>query len=70
MILYGDDGTYVERKRAGFTEKILVKVLRQNDTYSIVENYEDDELRELGYTDEQISEMSKIKLYDEIVVYQ
>ena len=65
-----DDGTYVERKRAGFTEKILVKVLRQNDTYSIVENYEDDELRELAYTDEQISEMSKIKLYDEIVVYQ
>ena len=64
-----DDGTYVERNKAGFTERILVKVLRQNDTYSIVENYEDDELRELVYSDEEISNMSKIKLYDEIVIY-
>lgn len=64
-----DDKVYVERNRAGYTEKILVKVLRQNDTYSIVENYEDEELRALGYSEDEISDMSKIKLYDEIVLH-
>lgn len=64
-----DDKVYVERNKAGFTEKILVKVLRQNDTYSIVENYEDDELRTLGYTEDDITNRSKIMLYDEIVLH-
>lgn len=64
-----DDKVYVERSKAGYTEKILVKVLRQNDTYSIVENYEDEELQELGYTDDEISKMEKINVYDEIVLH-
>lgn len=64
-----NDQTYVERSKAGYTEKVLVKVLRQNDTYSIVENYDDDELRELGYTEEEISEMETIDVYDEIVLH-
>ena len=64
-----NDKIYVKRKRAEYSEKILVKVLRQNETYSIVENYEDDELRELGYTEEEIEEMKKIKLYDEILLH-
>lgn len=64
-----NDKIYVEKDRAGYIDKILVKVLRQNDTYSIVENYEDDELRELGYSEDEISEMSKIKLYDEVLLH-
>ena len=64
-----DDNTYVERIRAGYTEKILVKVLRQNDTYSVVENYTDEELRELAYTEEEIESANKIKLYDEIMLH-
>lgn len=64
-----NDKIYVERDRAGYIDKILVKVLRQNDTYSIVENYEDDELRELGYSEDKISEMNKIKLYDEVLLH-
>lgn len=64
-----NDKIYVERDRAGYIDKILVKVLRQNDTYSIVENYEDDELRELGYSEDEISEMNKIKLYDEVLLH-
>ena len=63
-----NDLTYIIRNRAGVKEKILVKVLRQNDTYSIVENYSDDELIELGFKQEEIVEFPKIKLYDEIVV--
>ena len=65
-LIEDDDKVYVERSKAGYTEKILVKVLRQNDTYSIVENYEDEELQELGYTDDEISKMGKINVYDEI----
>ena len=68
-VLEENDQTYVERNTTGYTEKIPVKVLRQNDTYSIVENYTDDELRELGYTDEEISDIKKIKLYDEIILH-
>lgn len=64
-----NDNMYVERNKAGYTERILVKVLRQNDTYSIVENYEDEELQALGYTDEEISTMGKINVYDEILLH-
>ena len=64
-----DDKAYVEREKAGYTEKILVKVLRQNESYSIVENYEEDELRELGYTEDEITDMKKIKVYDEILLH-
>ena len=58
---------YVEKNRAGYVEKILIKVLRQNENYSIVRNYEKEELRELGYTEEEISDMSSVNLYDEII---
>lgn len=64
-----NDKIYVERNKAGKREKVLVKILRQNDTYSIVENYTDDELKELGYTEEEISKRNQIKLYDEIVLH-
>ena len=40
-----NDLTYVRRIKAGVEDKVLVKVLRQNDTYSIVDNYTDEELR-------------------------
>ena len=64
-----DDKVYVEKQRAGFIDKIVVKVVRQNDTYSIIENYSDEELRKLGYSEEEIEGMSKIKLYDEIILH-
>lgn len=59
--------SYVEKNKAGYTEKILVKVLRQNENYSIVKNYEKEELRELGYSEDEISDMTTINLYDEII---
>ena len=63
-----DDLNYIIRNRAGVKDEILVKVLRQNDTYSIVENYSEEELLELGFSKNEIVELPKIKLYDEIVV--
>ncbi len=70
-ILKDGDKTYIERSKAGYTDKILVKVERQNETYSIVKNYTNDELLELGYTEEEVSNMKnlKVKLYDEIILH-
>lgn len=61
--------SYVEKNETGFIEKIPIKVLRQNDTYSIVENYSNDELTQLGYSEEEIDNITKIKLYDEIILH-
>ncbi len=60
--------SYVYRNKAGYTEKILVKVLRQNETFSIVENYTNEELENLGFSAEEIEKMQKIKVYDEILL--
>lgn len=67
-IIEENDLSYVYVTKAGVQEKILIKILRQNDTYSIVENYTSDELVELGYSLEEIQNMSQIKLYDQIIV--
>jgi uncharacterized protein YeeX (DUF496 family) len=67
-IITEDDKTYVERSKAGYTEKILVKINRQNDTYSILSNYTESELLEMGYTEEEIKNMSVLKLYDQILL--
>ena len=64
-----DDINYIERSKAGYSEKIFIKILRQNDTYSIVQNYTDEELEELGFSPEEISERSKLKLHDEIILH-
>lgn len=68
-ILEEDDISYIERSKAGYTEKIYVKVLRQNDTYSIVENYTDEELAELGLDSESIKNRSQLNVYDEILLH-
>ena len=62
------DLTYIIRNKAGAEEKIAVRVLRQNSTYSIVENYSDEELKEFGIQPNENGGYPKIKLYDEIKV--
>ncbi len=58
---------YVIRTRGGYQTKIWVKILRQNDKYAIVDNYTSTELKELGYTDEEIKGRATLTLYDEIL---
>ena len=67
-IRYDGELTYVTRNRAGYLDEILVKVKKKNENYSIIENYTSSELKEIGYTDEQLSERNTISLYDEIVI--
>lgn len=71
-----EDGIkYVVRNRAGYLSKIPVKIgsrndkYATNDKYSIIENYDVDELRkELNYTDKQINSHKNISLYDEVIL--
>lgn len=65
-IITEGDFHYVTRNRAGYLDKILVKILRQNENYSIVDNYDTDELKELGFTSQEIINMKSISIYDEI----
>ena len=71
-ILYKEKGEnkvpYVIRKRFGYEDEILVKVLKDNEKYSIVTNYTSEELKELGYTLEEIRSMYNITIYDEILI--
>lgn len=60
---------YVIRQKLGYFSKILVKVEKTNENYSIISTYTTEELTELGYTKEEISTYKKIKLYDEVLLY-
>ena len=59
--------SYVIRKRDNYEDKIYVKILRSNDKYSVVTNYTRDELKELGFTTEEIRNVNNITIYDEIL---
>ena len=59
---------YVVRNRAGYLNKILVKVTRKNDKYAIVSSYKTDELKELGFSNSEINAMKKISIYDELIL--
>ena len=63
-----DGLSYVVRNRNGYYNKMLVKILKQNDEYCIVRAYKTEELTELGYKTSEIYNMKNIALYDEIVL--
>lgn len=67
-IVEEDDLTYVTRNRTGYKDKILVKVNKQNQNYSIISNYTSEELRELGWTQDEIATRKVISLYDEVSI--
>lgn len=67
-IIQEGDLTYVIRNRTGYKDKILVKILKQNEGYAIIRNYTTSELKELGYKQEEIISMKSIGLYDQIEV--
>ena len=63
-----DGMSYIVRKRVGYTDNILIKVLKRAENYSIIENYTSLELKELGYSTNEIANMKSISLYDEILL--
>lgn len=66
-IIYENGLSYVIRTKAGLLHKILVKIVRENDNNSIITNYKTEELKNMGYTVEEITNMRKISIYDEIL---
>lgn len=56
---------YVMKKTSKGNEKILVKILRKNDNYSIVSSYSSEDLQQLGVDS---SENTKLNVYDTILV--
>lgn len=57
---------YVIRKKAGVEQKVIVKVLKKNDKYSVVDIYNNNELETLGI---DAKTYSKISQYDNILLY-
>ena len=68
VLISRDGKNYVQKYKTTSSETILVKIRRQNDTYSIISNYTDEEMKEMGYTQEEINNRVKIKLYDRLVI--
>lgn len=67
--IVGENIYYVVRNRNGYTDKMLVKVLKQNAFYSIINNYGTDELKtKLGYDQTKIRQVKTIVLHDEILL--
>ncbi len=58
---------YVVRTRAGYESKIYVKILKSNEKYTIIDNCTNTELKELGYTSEELQGRGLLTLYDEIL---
>lgn len=67
-IVEKDGMNYIVRKRVGYTDNIVVKVLKVAENYSIIDNYTSSELKEAGYSTEEIKSMKSITLYDEILL--
>ncbi len=65
----GNQVAYITRILAGYNNKIWVKILRNNDKYSIVDNYTSTELEQLGFSDDEISDRRVLTLYDEILAH-
>lgn len=62
-----EDLFYVIRKRVGYTDKIYIKILKQGEDYSIIDNYEkNQDLLDKGISEEFVKNRKKISLYDEI----
>ena len=64
----GNEISYGTRTRIGYEDKIIVKILKQNSRYAIVTKYTSEELKELGYTSQEILSMPNIAIYDEILI--
>lgn len=57
---------YVVRKKTGQEQKVIVKVLKKNDKYSIISQYKNEELQALGI---DTKNYNKISQYDNILLY-
>ena len=67
-IVQENDLNYVVRNRAEYYDKIPIKIKKQNDKYAIVKNYSTDELKELGFSNNDIQNIKSLSIYDELML--
>ena len=67
-IIYKEGLSYILKKENNKDKEVLVKIIKENDEYSIVKNYSTDELVELGFDEETIRKLNKIEEYDNIII--
>ena len=67
-IIYDNGLSYIVRNRGGYLSKILVKICKEGENYCIISNYDSKELKELGFTTDEINNMRQVTIYDEIVL--
>jgi len=58
----------VKLKDAGYTKEVWVKVEKSVEDFSIIENYEDEELISLGIPEEIVDKRYEISMYDEVIL--
>lgn len=58
----------VKLEDAGYQKEVWVKVEKQVDDFAIIENYEDEELIQLGIPEEMIDDRYEISMYDEVIL--
>ena len=59
---------YIMRNKSGIQSKLLVKIEKQNENFSIISSYTTKELQELGFDESEIRNYKKISNYDEIIL--
>lgn len=64
-IIKEENLNYVIRTKAGYLEKVLVKVKKQGEDYSVVSNYSTSEIKELNIAK---GIKTSIMLYDELII--
>ena len=67
-IIYKEGLSYILKKENNKDKEVSLKIIKENDEYSIVKNYNTDELVELGFDEETIRKLNKIEEYDNIII--
>ncbi len=58
----------VSIKKSAYTETAYIKIIREANGFSIVENYTDEELLNLGLDEGTVSNRQTLKLYDDVIL--
>ncbi len=58
----------VKVQEAGYQKEVWVKVEKSSEDFSIIENYSEEELMELGVPESVANEKKEVSLYDEILL--
>lgn len=67
-IIYENGNSYVIKSKAGYNEKILVKIKKEDKKYCIIDNYNKDEIDQLKDVLKNQNINKKINIYDEILL--